>query len=167
MCNTSQKKTYPEEDNILDKPAITASMTIMGNIVNRLANNSNICKTVTVTLTGLILGLNAGMTLGSLICVLICIVAIFYQDCLYCTLKKGVTDVSKGLRDAAEKNDFSEYQPFVIPKTDSSLKAVLKNWNSKSILPFYGPIVFILVISFIYKHGICNICEWVHQNIAN
>lgn len=156
-----QAQTTPTSANpyTLDSPAVTASMTIYNHIINRLASNSNRCKSLAAGLVGLIVGLKIEISFWHFILTCICILAISYQDCMYVALKKKLEGVAADLRTAVETNSYQNISPFVIPKSSLGLWAPLKYWGSRSIWIFYVPMLGALFGVWLLHGGIKCICN--------
>lgn len=155
-----QQTGAPSNPYTLDSPAVTASMTIYNHIINRLASNSNVCKTLAAGLVGLIVGLKTEISFWHSILISVCILAISYQDCMYVALKKKLEGVAEDLRTAVENNNYEDIKPFTIPKSKYSFKEIIKHWKSRSIKIFYVPILIALFGVWILKGGkelICNL----------
>ena len=94
-------------------PSIVASLTNLCYIINRLADNSNICKTIAIAITGAYITLTKDPTYGQFwfVFFLICILA--FNDGLYMGLKINLQDISDVLSNGAVSNNASQIKnPF-------------------------------------------------------
>lgn len=128
----------------LNSPAITTTMIIAGNIVNRLASNSNTCKTLCATLVGAIIGLQIKMQLSILISILLLVMVLAFTDSMYVSLKKHVDYSCKMLRENVEKKH--KVTPLDIPHVKNLYCQIFRNMFSKSVAPFYAVIIAIIFI---------------------
>ncbi|MCM1139462.1 MAG: hypothetical protein NC453_12900 [Muribaculum sp.] len=138
----------------LNSPAVTATMTIAGNIVNRLANNSNTCKAMCMTVIGLILGFEDSEKLHKLPLCLGILLTSLLLDCLYVFLRKKVTKYSYDLANHyGTGSRLSETpMPFIIPKSNlkERVLGITESLGNMSILPFYLLIGIGLSLYFIF-----------------
>lgn len=155
-----EKKQTPTNAYTLDSPAITTSMTLYTHIINRLANNSNICKTLAAGLVGLIVGLKAELSGFHMIIVLVCVLAISYQDCMYVELKKKLNGLAVDLRNSVLTGDYSNIEPFMIPESEHGFIETIKQWKSKSIWIFYLPMILAVFGVWLIGGGYKMFCNW-------
>lgn len=155
-----EKKQTPTNAYTLDSPAITTSMTLYTHIINRLANNSNICKTLAAGLVGLIVGLKAELSGFHMIIVLVCVLAISYQDCMYVELKKKLNGLAVDLRNSVLTGDYSNIEPFMIPESKHGFIETINQWKSKSIWIFYLPMILAVFGVWLIGGGYKMFCNW-------
>lgn len=95
VCPDCNQKVCPDcnQDEIcrLSCPAVTTHLSIVAEIINRLTNNSNYCKTVCVTIVAVFFTFSKDPNWASLAIWAIPIIAITLLDSLFVYLKKKLT----------------------------------------------------------------------------
>ena len=162
--NQQEDSSTPTNPYTLNSPAITTSMTLYTHIINRLASNSNVCKTLAAGLIGLIVGLKVDLFWYHMILVIVCVLAISYQDCMYVSLKKKLEGLAVDLRTAVLNGDYSNIGPFMIPESNHGFIETIKQWKSKSIWIFYLPMILAVFGVWLLNGGKDVICNCLCNN---
>ncbi len=112
MCQ--QPEDNQNQHNPLDNPAITTAITNLCYIINRLAENSNVCKTIAVAVAGVFVSFTKCPSEGQFwfLFILICILA--FNDGIYMGLKKSLENMSDKLATAAQNNTLETTNPFIL-----------------------------------------------------
>lgn len=136
----------------LNSPAVTTHLTILGEIINRLANNSNYCKSVCAGIVAAFITLSESATPMFLIIWCIPILAIAILDSLYVYLKNNLT---------RQQNEFvenvktgKEVNPFKIDSSKkgcNQIKGIWEGFKSKSVWLFYVAMIVTLALHFFIK----------------
>lgn len=100
----------------INKPSVNTAMSNLCYIINRLADNSNICKSLSVAVAGAFVSFTHNPSYGQFwfIFILICILA--FNDGLYMGLKENLQLISDKLSNAAVYNPVSITNPFDLKK---------------------------------------------------
>lgn len=141
--------TQPKYD--LNSPAVTTHLSILCEIINRLANNSNYCKSTCVAIVAVFATFVKDPCWLNIVIWVIPIIAICLLDSLFVFLKKNLTDSQKTFVDAIIRD--KEVHPFVLDSTKFCEKAVgtIKSIGNISIWPFYGSMILTLVLHILIK----------------
>lgn len=91
--------TAPKTLLKINDPAVSSTMTIAGNIVNRLANNSNTCKTMCLTIVGAMIALKHEIIQFPICLVILMILLLGILDMFYVHLKFHVSQECNRFRD--------------------------------------------------------------------
>lgn len=171
------EKSRMKKDNLthgydLNSPAVTTHLSIAAEIINRLANNSNYCKTTCVAVATVFATFTRTPDWKSLLIWMIPIFAIALLDSLFVYLKKRLTceeeefvsqfltaDEQKIARAIKEKfclksegkrKDIEMLFPFVASSASKSemFCGMLRNLGDISVLLFYGAMIITLVLVF-------------------
>lgn len=165
----------PEEDTIkanmdLNSPAVTASMTIYCHIINRLAGNSNVCKTISIALAGAYIGfkMQPHLIIGLIIiAVILCLMAL---DSLYIGLKDNTNEISQNILQEVIKGDSAHINPFNMnefnklkidiknrhpkhSKTMYNCRLIKDGFKSISVWLFYSVIIVGIILAFFFGHS--------------
>ena len=153
----------------LNSPAVTIHLSIVAEIINRLANNSNYCKTTSVAVATVFATFTKTPDWMSWIIWVIPIVAIALLDSMFVYLKKRLTqeqeefvsqffskDQKKMVKKLNEKFCLKcegkrkdiDMIPFVASSASKCemFKGMLRNLSDVSIYLFYGAIIITLVL---------------------
>lgn len=157
----------------LNSPAVTTHLSIVAEIINRLANNSNYCKTVCIAIVAAFFSFTKSPGWYCLIVWCLPIGAIALLDSMFVWIKKKLTVeqeafVSQFLTsDQLEKvrkqnkrfptkdkgeNDDDEMLPFVLCHSSwlSRLKGTLANLGDISIWLFYGTMIIAIALDVLF-----------------
>lgn len=153
----------------LNSPAVTTHLTIVAEIINRLATNSNYCKTICVAIVTVFATFTTSPNWTAFVIWLIPIVAICLLDSLFVFMKKKLTKEQeifvkyyKVKREAGEEkvdNKLIEVAPFVLNSSTACEKicGTLKNLGDVSIWLFYGAMIATLLLHIVINQpSICN-----------
>lgn len=129
--------------------AVNTRLSIEAEVINRLANNSNICKTLAITLAGAIIGFD--MTLGPLhvVFVIAALLMLMYLDSLYMGLKKRSQRVSTLIIRASRDGLINPYK-IVYDGKKTNMGAFCKGVRSSTVWPFYA--IAIAGVALLYFH---------------
>lgn len=137
----------------LNSPAVVAHMSIIGEIVNRLATNSNYCKTICVAIVTVFAAFSKDPDWKSLGVWLIPIVAIGILDSLFVYTKKRITKEGETFVENVENNlpvkPYNLYKPKICEKIAGTLKCL----GDISIWLFYGAMIVTLALHILLTHS--------------
>ncbi len=138
-----------------DCPAVQAHISMMQNIISRMANNSANCKTWAITIIAAMLVLIVDKNSGFKN-IWICYIPVslfFFLDCYYLGLERLFIKKQEEFLTKVESGIYVEelYTIKGISNFGTQFCATLKSIISFSTLPFYG-----LVVLFIYILGACG-----------
>ena len=113
----------------LDRPSVTTHCTIVGEIINRLANNSNYCKTLCVAVVTVLATFNNIPNWWLLIVWSIPILGLCGLDCLFVSMKKRLTEENEAFIEKMKKGE--PCSPFELNKysTRKKLRMRVKLWE--------------------------------------
>lgn len=147
----------------LNSQAVTTHLTIVAEIINRLATNSNYCKTICVAIVTVFATFTTSPNWTSFVIWLIPIVAICLLDSLFVFMKKKLTKEQKVFvehfkeeKEAGREevdNKLIEVAPFVLNSSTACEKfcGTLKNLGDISIWLFYGAMIITLVLHILLR----------------
>lgn len=134
MCDSTKEIPSPKKADsnvLLQTTAINTAMTNICYIINRLADNSNICKTISVAGAGAFVSFTSNPTCGQFwfLFILICILA--FNDGLYMGLKEDLQLTADKLSNVALSLDdkVTNFNPFDLKK----LRAIDINNINKTV----------------------------------
>lgn len=150
----------------LNSPAVTASMTIYCHIINRLAGNSNVCKTISIALAGAFIGFKMQPPLVLVMIIIGIILCLMVLDSLFIGLKDNTQAVSRRIIEEVRqgKRDINPYDMNEFNNLKENLKRTypkhskaMYNWSlikdgfkSISIWLFYIVVIGGLAIAFLF-----------------
>lgn len=131
--------------------AVSTLLTINSEIINRLANNSNICKTLAITLSGAVVGLSSNLSLWHILFVIIVVLMLLLLDSLYMGLKKRTEEVSMSIIVAAKAED-SDKNPYDIKYSGkkTNMEAIETGFKSSTVWPFYIFLIAGLIVLYFF-----------------
>jgi len=132
----------PPQLSPADSPAVTAHMTLLQGIINRLATSSASCKTWCLTLTSAFLSL-AGVTHEPRVVTfaLVPVVIFGFIDTMYLTWEKSYRDLYTQIATKVRDGRYKRADAFNA-KASLNLPNFLWAFFSWSIIPVYGGLVF-------------------------
>ena len=136
----------------IESQAVQTHLTLLQGIINRMANNSLLCKTLCVTLVAGVGAIAAGSEKPKILWISILPILIFcILDTLYLSLEKGYRDkfidfVKKIQTESLHINDLFDMKP---PPDYKSLEASFTAFRSWSVWPFYLVMVIISTVFII------------------
>ena len=171
---STSPKDNPTSGYDLNSPAVTTHLTIVAEIINRLANNSNYCKTTSVAIATVFATFTTTPDWMSFIIWVIPIVAIAFLDSMFVYIKKRLTCeqeefvsqfLSEGQKKMAKtlkekfclksegKRKDIDMLPFVASSASKSemFWGMLKNLSDISVALFYGAIILTLVLVVLFS----------------
>ena len=132
-----------------DNPAVTAHITLLQGIINRLANNSASCKTWCLTLVAALLSLAGAARAPAIVTfVLVPIVVFGYLDSMYLAQERAYRLLYARIVDAIRSGSYGLTDAFDAraPLKRGAFWSALVSW---SVFPLYlGLIVTYLVVHF-------------------
>ena len=148
MCKEEQQN--PDDLKFkFDSPVVTTTLSIQAEIINRLATNSNYCKTLAITLSGAVVALSNGLLWPKLVLVCIVILVLGYLDALFIGLKKQRESISKEIIDDVKNKPTINPYDTALKNGGGKKDAVLRGIKSSTIWPFYLAIILGMIgISF-------------------
>lgn len=146
---------------------------MLHDIITRMATNSANCKTWLITLITGFLAISVGIeTLRSWIWLLFLPIGVFwYLDQLYLSLERAFRNRERSFLNALliDRNPdekylkfLYEFKPLFLSKEEKDKGLVSTNgiWKTKSLLPFYGTLSFlVLVVTILANWSI--VCQWI------
>lgn len=168
-CLQSTQNDRSSSGYNLNSPAVTTHLTIVAEIINRLANNSNYCKTTAVAVATIFATFTKNPDWLSLVIWLIPIVAIALLDSLFVYLKKRLSGEQEEfvsqflsiddqnmavaikekfrLKSIGKRKDIKMI-PFVASSASKweMFCGMLRNLSDISVMLFYGSMVITLVL---------------------
>lgn len=139
-----EEQTFDTNSN-----AVSTILTIKANIINRLASNSNVCKTLSVTIAGVLVGFNSTLPWPHLIFVIFSILALMILDSMYMGLKKSTEKISKEIIKNATTG--KKIDPYIVDaENDKDRKKTIKTaikvgFGSITIRLFYAIMIVGLI----------------------
>lgn len=149
------KKTEVKEKTgevyTLESLAVTTHLSILAEIVNRLANNSNYCKSAAVVIVSMIAAFGTNFDKNKCIICGIPLLCIALLDSLFVYLKKNVTSQQKTFVEKIEKG--KPVAPFNLDhnKKCDVFCGMISNMADVSIWLFYGAMVISLVLNVLLR----------------
>lgn len=133
-----------------DCPAVQAHISMLQDIISRMANNSANCKTWVVTIIAAMLVLIVDKNLG-FTNVWICYIPValcFFLDCYYLGLERIFIKKQNSFLEKVPSGDYADdlYVIKDLPKFCGQLKSTFKGMLSFSTTPFYGIIALLIFI---------------------
>ncbi len=133
-----------------DSPEVTTTLSIQSEIINRLATNSNYCKTLAITLSGAVVGLSDCWLWPKLVFVCVVILVLAYLDALFIGLKKQRERISKEIINDAKDNPTVNPYYTALKNGGGKKDALCRGIKSSIIWPFYLAIILGMIgVSFL------------------
>ena len=153
MSSKDDKKVNDGGEGVkynLNSPAVTTHLSITAEIINRLANNSNYCKSACVAVVAVFAALttNPQCSDSNLIWwrVLVWglpVLSLWILDSLFVYLKKSITtQQDQFVKDITSGRDV---KPFVLKPTENKVRGIFFNMGDISTIIFY----FIMIASLV------------------
>ena len=121
----------------INSPSVTATMTMYCHIINRLAGNSNVCKTISIALAGAFIGFKMQPPLALVLIILGIILCLMILDSFYIGLKDNTHAASQQLIKEVRQGENPDINPYNMNKFNI-LKANLKQKYSKHSKAMYN-----------------------------
>jgi len=133
-----------------ESPAVTAHITLLQGVINRLANNSSSCKTWCLALVSALLSLAGATRSPAVACFTVIPVLIFgFVDTMYLAQEKAYRELYGRVVKAIRAQQYTLQNTFETgaPLTRNDIVHAIKSW---SIWPVYGVLIAIYVVASVY-----------------
>lgn len=153
-----KESTTPKTLLKINDPAVSSTMTIAGNIVNRLANNSNTCKTMCLTIVGAMIALKQDISKFPICIVIVMILLFGLLDMFYVHLKFHVSQECNRFRDDVLAG--KEVTPYHINSLGFTghFKGIFTGHFSISTLIFYL-VMICVILALKYTDGLLQFIQ--------
>lgn len=130
--------------------AVTTVLNINAGIINRLADNSNVCKTLAISMAGVVIGLSDSLSCWQVVFLILLELMFLYLDSLYMGLIKRTKDVSCDIINAAKSETTEKKNPYLIEYRGKKTNwdAVKEGFKSSTVWPFYLIIIIGLIVKY-------------------
>lgn len=137
-----------------NSPAVTTTLTCAAGIINRLAGNSNVCKTLSITLAAAMIGFATAPAWWRYLMVMAAVIVLMLMDSLFIGLKKRTEKKTKKIIESSLTDHQNPYDLFnQSDLEDNNFSAIKSGLRSRSLWPFYLVIIICLIV------GMCIECH--------
>ena len=130
-----------------DNPAVTAHITLLQGIINRLANNSSACKTWCLALVAALLSFTGAMHNAKLAVLALLPVVIFgFVDAMYLAQEKAYRELYERVAMAVRSGSYQRVDAFEA-RAERRLRHICWALASWSVWPIYGGLLGIFLVA--------------------
>ncbi|MDE6654942.1 MAG: hypothetical protein K2K37_11220 [Muribaculaceae bacterium] len=139
-----------------NSPAVTTTLNCAAGIINRLAGNSNVCKTLSITLAAAIIGFATVPAWWRYLMVMAAVIVLMLLDSLFIGLKKRTELKTKKIIESSKTGYQNPYDIFYqSDPDDNNFSAIIRGLRSSAVWPFYLVIILCLITGMCIE---CHLC---------